>query len=172
VTEIYGDKEFVVLPPSDGQYLYPNPKVPNKSLIPDPLHLDRARFPRHEHATLYRAVLKPGDMVFIPCGWWHTARALSPSISVGMNIMDESNWDGFVAQVFGPSGRRPLTLRGLANWAYWNGIGRLLSALEKMQDHYPGIAHAVKVPELLAPASSQVAVDPATLHIRRDARED
>lgn len=171
VTEIYGDKEFVVVPPGDGAYVYPNPKIPNKSLITDPMSLDLERFPLQANATLYRAVLQPGDMVFIPCGWWHTARALSPSISVGMNIMDASNWSGFVSQAFGPS-RRPRGLKRIANLAYWSGVGPMLSALERMQERVPALAHAAKLPELLAPASSRVAPDPSTLRLKIVPRQD
>jgi hypothetical protein len=170
VTEIYGDKEFLVYPPSDGQYLYPNPKIPNKSLIADPLALDLERFPLQAKATLSRAVLRPGDMVFVPCGWWHTARALTPSISVGLNIMDSSNWDGFVSKTFRPNA--PLRPRRVMNWMYWNGLGHVLSALERVQDRYPALARALVIPERLAPATSAVAPDPATMKKPVESRED
>jgi hypothetical protein len=162
VTEIYGDKEFLVYPPSDGQYLYPNPKLPNKSLIADPQHLDPDRFPLQAKATQYRAVLRPGDMVFVPCHWWHTARALSPSISVGMNIMDSSNWDGFLAELSRPTD----PLRRVLNSTYWTGVGHLLSMLEHVQDRHPSLARSLLLPRLLAPISSASARDPATLRLR------
>jgi hypothetical protein len=171
ITEIYGDKEFLMYAPGDGQYLYPNPKIPNKSLIVDPLRVDPERFPLQARATQYGAVLHPGDMVFVPCGWWHTARALGPSISVGMNIMDSSNFDGFVSQVFGANGR-PLTGRRALNWMYWTGVGRILSALEQVQERLPAVARATVLPQLLAPASSAVARDPSTMKLRVPPRED
>jgi hypothetical protein len=170
VTEIYGDKEFLAYPPSDGQYLYPNPKIPNKSLISDPLRIDVDRFPLQLEATQHRAVLRPGDMMFIPSGWWHTARALTPSISVGMNIMDGSNWSGFVSEVFRP--RRPLRPAPVMNWMYWTGLGHLLSAMERTQERHPAIARALVLPALLAPASSTVAPDPATMHLEVLPRDD
>jgi hypothetical protein len=171
VTEIYGDKEFLVYPPSDGQYLYANPKIPNKSLIAEPLMVDTDKFPLQARATQYRAILRPGDMVFVPCGWWHTARALTPSISVGMNIMDGSNWDGFVSEVFGRH-RGALRPGRIMNWAYWTGLGHFLGAMEKMQERLPKVARALVVPQLLAPATSAVAPDPATLKINVPPRED
>ena len=171
VTEIYGEKEFVVVPPGDGRYLYPNPKVANHSLLPDPMTLDVERFPLHAKATLYRAVLQPGDMVFIPCGWWHAARALSPSISVGMNIMDVSNWSGFVSRVYDQH-RYPPGLRQMTKWAYWKSLGPVLAACERAQERFPAIAHAAKLPELLAPASSRVAPEPSTLRLKIAPRKE
>ena len=41
-----------------------------------------AQFPLFEVGRCLDAVLAPGDAVFIPAGWWHYCRALSPSISV------------------------------------------------------------------------------------------
>lgn len=171
VTEIYGDKEFVVYPPSDAQYLYPNPEVRNKSLISDPLQLDLERFPLQAHATLYRAVLHPGDMVFVPSRWWHTARALSSSISVGMNMLDSSNWDGFLAETFRPSARRRRPSQ-IANWLYWSALGHLLSSLERLQDDHPRVARALVVPHLLAPTSSAACREPAGMKLRIRPRQD
>lgn len=168
VTEIYGDKEFLVYPPSDGRHLYPDPRIPNKSLIRDPMLIDLDAFPLQANATQYRAVLKPGDMVFVPCGWWHTARALTPSISLGTNIMDASNWDGFVEGTFH---RRARTARQYATWMYWRGLGRVLSALERVQESHPAVARALVLPQRLAPVSSAVARDPSTMVLRAAGRE-
>ncbi len=165
VTEIYGDKEFLVYAPSDTPYLYPSPERSNHSLVEDPQNQDLERFPLLAKATQYRAVLKPGDMVFVPCGWWHTARALSPSISVGMNILDRSNWDGFVSEVCGPL-ERPIGPRKVAKRAYLRGLGHVLSVLERAQERFPSAAKSLVLPRVLAPNSSAVAREPATMNLR------
>jgi hypothetical protein len=164
VTEIYGDKEFLMYPPSDGAYLYPDPALPNKSRVIDPHVVDRERFPLQAQATQYRTVLGPGDMVFIPCKWWHTARALSPSISVGMNILDASNWDGFVADITRPIAR-PLRPSPVFNRVYWKTLGPVLTAIERVQQQFPILAR-------LAPDSSKVVPDPATMKVKIYSRED
>lgn len=123
ITQIYGDKEFIVYAPSDTPYMYPSDKRDNHSLIDDPHLQDLERFPLLAKATQYRNVLRPGDMVFVPCRWWHTARALSPSISVGMNLLDESNWRGFVAEACEPI-RFPLKARPLLKRATSSSWGR------------------------------------------------
>ena len=129
ITQIYGDKEFIVYAPEDTPNLYPNPKRGNHSLVDDPYQQDLERFPLLSKATQCSGVLGPGDTVFVPCGWWHTARALAPSISVGMNTLDDSNWKGFVSEICGPL-RASLRPRKLLKRAYFEGLGRVLSALE------------------------------------------
>jgi hypothetical protein len=110
-------------------------------------------------------------MVFVPCHWWHTARALSPSISVGMNILDRSNWAGFISEVFRPTARS-LRPAKVINWMYWSALGHLLSALERAQDRYPAVARALLLPQFLAPTSSVVAREPSTMKLRVRSRDD
>jgi hypothetical protein len=165
ITEIYGDKEFIVYAPEDAQYLYPSPQRSNHSLVDDPHQQDLERFPLLRQATQYRGVLGPGDMVFVPCGWWHTARALSPSISVGMNTLDDSNWRGFVSEICGPL-RASLAPRSLLKRAYFEGLGPVLSTLEGLQRKFPNTAQRLALPRLLAPDTSAVARDPSSKPLR------
>ena len=141
VTEIYGDKEFILFPPGDSPFMYASPLQPNFSLVKDPLNPDLVGFPLFAKATRYRTVLRPGDMVFVPCGWWHTARALSMSISVGMNILDRSNWNGFVSEV----SRGPASPRSNARKIYLTGLGHALSAMERVQESLPSVAAALAI---------------------------
>lgn len=39
-------------------------------------------FPAFPRVPMFEAYLRPGDMLYIPPGWWHHVRALSPSFSV------------------------------------------------------------------------------------------
>lgn len=165
ITEIYGDKEFILYAPSDTPNLYPNPKLPNQSLVDDPHSQDLARFPLLAKATQFRTVLVPGDTIFVPCGWWHAARALSPSVSVCSNIIDRSNWPGFVAEVTRPVDGKG-SARQAAKRAYFVGLGYLLTALEDLQERFPRVAKALVIPTRIAPATAQVARDPATMRLR------
>lgn len=158
ITEIYGDKEFIVYAPEDTPFLYPAPTRGNHSLVDDPRNQDLERFPLLSRATQYRAILGPGDMVFVPCRWWHTARALSPSISVGMNTLDDSNWKGFVADICGPLTPKP---RKLLKRMYFEGLGPVMSMLEGIQRKFPRLAERLVVPGMLAPDSSSTAPDPS-----------
>lgn len=163
ITQIYGEKEFIVYKPEDSERLYPNPSRPNHSQIDDPVRQDLERFPLLAKATQYRTVLGPGDMVFVPCRFWHSARALSVSISVGTNILDHTNWRGFLDEV---SGRPVLAPKWLLARAYWEATGAALLALDAVQRRFPRFSRAVRVPALLAPASSDLAPDPADKPLR------
>ena len=38
--------------------------------------------PKFIHCVLEVCVMHPGDMLYIPCGYWHAVASLSPSISL------------------------------------------------------------------------------------------
>lgn len=40
------------------------------------------RYPHFEHALYVEAILGPGDCLYLPVGWWHYVRSLTPSFSV------------------------------------------------------------------------------------------
>jgi hypothetical protein len=59
-------------------------------------HPDDERFPRWREATPdFDEVLEPGDAVFIPAGWFHTAIALDDSVSVTWNFVHRVSEDRF-----------------------------------------------------------------------------
>lgn len=43
---------------------------------------DWAAHPLHAGVVTYDALLGPGDVLFIPKGWWHYVRSLTPSFSL------------------------------------------------------------------------------------------
>ena len=98
VTEIYGEKEFVLFSPEDTAFVYPHEKNGNTSQIEDLDHPDLARFPLFTKAAQYRGILRPGESAFIPSHWWHTARVVTTSVSVCVNMLHASNWPGFVSE--------------------------------------------------------------------------
>lgn len=162
ITEIYGDKEMILYAPEDGPNIYPNPKAPNTSMIEDPTSPDLDRFPLLAKAVQYRAVLRPGQMVFIPCRWWHTARPVTPSVSVCVNMLDDSNWPGFVdVACRGSSG-----LKAVVKRAYLTGLGGLLSACEGLQKASPTLARALVLPLKLSPTSAAVAAEPSARQLK------
>lgn len=95
--QLYGDKEYLALAPDQARYVYPREKTaPNKSGIDDVEHPDLERFPLFDEATGTRFKLSPGETLFVPAGWWHTARILSTSITVSINGANAANWKAFV----------------------------------------------------------------------------
>jgi hypothetical protein len=57
---------------------------------------DLARHPRFAGARLYEVTLEPGELLFVPVGWWHQVRALEPSIGLSLTGFAAPNryaWD-------------------------------------------------------------------------------
>jgi len=136
ITEIYGDKEFLLFPPEDTKYVYPCENSDHTSMIENPDKADLSRFPLFAQATQYRGTVYPGDSILIPSAWWHAARALNPSISVCTNMMYRSNWPGFIDQACDPAVvRNPLNRA--AKRAYLTGLGTVLTACEGLQKAMP-----------------------------------
>jgi Rps23 Pro-64 3,4-dihydroxylase Tpa1-like proline 4-hydroxylase len=76
--QIFGSKRFKLVPPFDGPRLYARRRF--YSAI-DPEAADLARYPEFSGATVLDIVAEPGDMLFLPVGWWHWVKALDVSIS-------------------------------------------------------------------------------------------
>lgn len=140
ITEIYGTKEFVLFSPEETEYVYPSGEGAHTSQIENIDDPDWAKFPLLGRATQLRGTIGPGEAVFVPCGWWHTARVVTTSISVCTNMMHAANWHGFIAQACNPQN---------GGWAarnakrlYLNSAGAAMSAAEWSQRRFPGSALA------------------------------
>lgn len=99
IFQIYGRKQFVLASPADDDRVYRTRTangVDNVSEIDDPLNPDLERFPLFADVAVGSIELGPGDMLFIPAGWWHTTRMHGPSISVSSNVANRHNWPALV----------------------------------------------------------------------------
>ncbi len=94
--QVYGEKEYFALAPEQARYLYPQPDYPNKSRIDDVENPDLEAFPLFSQAQGTRFKLRAGETLFVPAGWWHTARIVSTSITVSINAVNAPNWGAFV----------------------------------------------------------------------------
>jgi hypothetical protein len=77
--QVRGRKELVVFPFTDYTRLYPFPTThpcDRQSMVGDPRHADNEAFPKFKSAVGHYAVLKAGDLVYLPYGWWHWLRNL------------------------------------------------------------------------------------------------
>jgi len=94
--QVFGRKRFIVYSPDQGQYLYPGTRGGMcNSQIDDVEDPDLARFPLFAQARPIEFVLEPGETLFVPSGWWHTTRMLTPSITISVNTANSSNWKAF-----------------------------------------------------------------------------
>jgi hypothetical protein len=132
ITQLHGDKEFILYAPGQEQFLYVNPEIPWQSTIRNHHSPDFARYPLFRHARAQRVVIHAGETLFLPCGWWHTARSLTLTISVAFDQLGPDNWNDFIADVVAQRRRqRRYTLAFLLG-AYLRLIGPALTLWEKI----------------------------------------
>lgn len=128
--QLYGVKEYLVFPPDQGRYLYPRGGIEaNKSSIPDIEHVDFSRFPLYRFAEGMRFRLHAGETLFVPGGWWHTARIISTSITVSLNGANAGNWAAYRRDYCGGIASRS-RLKAAVLSPYLALLGAALSALE------------------------------------------
>ncbi len=80
--QVWGSKRVWLAPPHHDQYLYP--KEANAILFGspfDPDHPDLERFPLARQAALVCCEVQPGEMLYIPAGWYHQVSSLTFSLS-------------------------------------------------------------------------------------------
>ena len=80
--QVWGSKRIFLAPPHHDEYLYP--REANALLFGspfDPEAPDFERFPLARQAGLIECVVQPGDMLYVPAGWYHQVRSLSFSLS-------------------------------------------------------------------------------------------
>ena len=96
LVQLYGSKRLVLFPPSQTYNLYPlslfnylryglKLRANYSQVYPERPNL--VKFPRFEQALAHRyeVVLNPGEILFIPCGWWHEVTSLGDSVVCSIN---------------------------------------------------------------------------------------
>ena len=85
LAHLYGEKRVTFIAPSDDDKMYAH----TDSAIEgghysdvDAYAPDLERHPKFGHAVQYIADLVPGDLLYVPKGWWHRVESCSLSISV------------------------------------------------------------------------------------------
>ncbi len=132
ITQIYGVKEFFLFPPHQSAYLYPLPDNPVVSAIDHPLFPDERRFPEYKKSKAVRAMVKQGETIFFPNGWWHFTIIHSPCISYGRAHLSDSNWQAFARDNY-HAFRQHRPLSAPLVMAFLNSIGWILSLSEWLQ---------------------------------------
>jgi hypothetical protein len=91
LAQIQGRKRATLCAPSDSPHLYAGQV--------DPEHPDLERFPLFEWATPYECVIEPGELLFMPAGWWHWVRGLEKSITVAHNFFNDVNFSEHLTKI-------------------------------------------------------------------------
>jgi len=82
IAQVRGRKRLKVLPAADVGRLYNDRHVFSQIAdIEDPA-LDLQKYSRLVGASLYDVVLAPGEMIYLPVGWWHQVTSLDFSVTM------------------------------------------------------------------------------------------
>ena len=96
--QIYGSKLITLISPEDSENCYPTNKTWYDGFSPiDVLNPDYTKYPRFKKITKYQSLIKDGDMVYIPKGWWHDIRSMEDSISFNLWWI---SWPDFMKETF------------------------------------------------------------------------
>jgi lysine-specific demethylase 8 len=87
--QIWGRKKFILFAPEQGPLLYRSHQLCEQSPFclglfspVDVAHPDLERFPRYAQATPIEVVLEPGEILYVPPGWWHYVVSVDASMGV------------------------------------------------------------------------------------------
>lgn len=80
--QIWGTKRIFLSPPHHDEFLYPSEANALLFGSPfDPEAPDFEKFPDARKATMIECIVNPGDLLYVPAGWYHQVRALTFSLS-------------------------------------------------------------------------------------------
>ncbi|MBV7539023.1 cupin-like domain-containing protein [Duganella sp. sic0402] len=80
--QIWGNKRIFLSPPHHDEYLYPREANPILFGSPfNPEAPDYGAYPLAHQAQMIEVLVQPGDMLYVPAGWYHQVHALTFSLS-------------------------------------------------------------------------------------------
>ncbi len=110
---LYGKKRFLLFAPETTDCLYPSDVYEWATVFSavDFRTPDIERFPKLAEAAGVEAVLEPGDLLYIPVGWWHAVTCLEPTVSLNAWLFSPALI--FSANLYRDLARRALHAVGL-----------------------------------------------------------
>ena len=111
--QIHGRKQYWAWGPDQSEFLYPRTAdgFVNLSPLGDVERPDFEKYPLFRQARGCQFHLDPGEMLFVPSRWWHTAKMTEPSITVSINTLNGSNWRHFSEDMTRTASRPALFLK-------------------------------------------------------------
>jgi hypothetical protein len=95
VTQVVGSKQFTLWEPDQEKYLYVSEEDPWMSTIEDYHKADPQKYPLFSNARSQSVTVEPGETIFVPLGYWHTARSMESTISIAQDLLTDRNWEVF-----------------------------------------------------------------------------
>ncbi|ADO68338.1 cupin-like domain-containing protein [Stigmatella aurantiaca] len=93
LAQVWGRKHLRLFSPDQSRFLYPRRVDGNPFYEASDVDVsapDFEKFPELRHARHIDCELRPGEMIFLPAGWWHYVRALDMSFSVNFFAVNQT----------------------------------------------------------------------------------
>ncbi|XP_013407156.1 uncharacterized protein LOC106171383 [Lingula anatina] len=87
--QVTGGRQWILTTPSDGKYLYSDEFEHHDGMSPvNQEAVDLQKYPDVSKIAIYKAILEPGDIIYVPEGWWHQVRTHGgpPNIAIAIFI--------------------------------------------------------------------------------------
>jgi len=81
IAQIVGKKQLKIVPAADVGKLYNHRHVFSEIADLDDPALDHSRFPLLADARVYDVTLNPGEIIYMPLGWWHQVKSCAFSVT-------------------------------------------------------------------------------------------
>ncbi|PQL94565.1 cupin-like domain-containing protein [Apibacter adventoris] len=97
-----GEKQCILVPPSDTKYMY---KLPYANICREDIDFDNPDFekwPALKYVNTYKVHLSHGEMLYMPEGWWHYMQYLTPGFSMSLRSLAKrpANFTNAVLNLF------------------------------------------------------------------------
>lgn len=87
--QVSGYKRLTLVDIAQSAYMYPIEEGENRNYSPIDIHeVDYQKYPRFGQATLYETEIHPGDVLYIPCHWWHTVDSFERNIAISCSFYE------------------------------------------------------------------------------------
>ncbi|MEO8238009.1 MAG: cupin-like domain-containing protein [Flavobacterium sp.] len=86
----HGEKQCMIFPPNQSKYMY---KVPHALISREDIDFDNPdyeKFPALKNAEGYITNLKHGEMLYMPEGYWHYMKYLTPGFSMSLRAFPKN----------------------------------------------------------------------------------
>ena len=137
-----GKKRWRIVHPRDRPLLYEDPM--KKNVFPSDLfNHDDKNFPTVKYASVYEAVLEPGEVIFIPSAAPHQVLNIGETISIAMNFIDIAAFDSF---------KKDITKNKFAgSFSHYVWLDKVLDAFDKLDlsNEYAMLTAAMQGDDLL-----------------------
>ena len=81
--QLTGSKKWILFPPEQEEFLYGGEV--------DAFDPNLEEFPLFAQAKKYECIVKAGELIFTPSGWWHQTKNLETGLAITANYANETN---------------------------------------------------------------------------------